>query len=80
MTATIGAKDTIERLNSGKSYIDAFNDITNWLTEYKQMVKLIHPDICHESGAKEALTKLNQWKEELEKGKCLKIKGFPCIP
>jgi serine/threonine protein kinase len=69
MTVTLGAKDTIEKLKSSKSYIDAFTDLSNWLAEYKQMAKLIHPDICHEPGAKEALAKLNQWKEELEKGK-----------
>lgn len=69
MTVTLGVKDTIEKLKSGKSYIDAFTDLSNWLAEYKQMAKLIHPDICHEPGAKEALAKLNQWKEELEKGK-----------
>ena len=69
MTVTLGAKDTIEKLKSGQSYIDAFNDLTNWLAEYKQMAKIIHPDVCHEPGAKDALTKLNQWKEELEKGK-----------
>jgi serine/threonine protein kinase len=68
-TVELGAKDTIEKLKSGKSYIDAFNDINNWLQEYKKMAKLIHPDICKEPGAKEALAILNQWKEELEKGK-----------
>lgn len=69
MTITLGAKDTIEKIKSGQSYVDAFNDIANWLAEYKQMAKLIHPDVCHEPGAKDALAKLNQWKEELEKGK-----------
>jgi serine/threonine protein kinase len=62
-------KETIEKLKSSKSYIDAFTELNNWLVEYKQMAKLIHPDICHESGAKEALSILNQFKEELEKGK-----------
>lgn len=69
ITTELGAKDTIEKLKSGKSYIDAFNDINNWLIEYKKMAKLIHPDICKEIGAKEALAILNQYKEELEKGK-----------
>jgi serine/threonine protein kinase len=69
MTITLVAKDIIEKLKSSKSYIEAFTDLSNWLAEYKQMAKLIHPDICHETGAKEALAKLNQWKEELEKGK-----------
>ena len=71
-TVELGAKDTIEKIKSGKSYIDAFSDLNNWLNEYKKMAKLIHPDICKELGAKEALTILNQYKEELEKGKTYK--------
>jgi len=68
-TVELGAKDTIEKIKNGKSYIETFNDLNNWLAEYKKMAKLIHPDICNLSGAKEALSKLNSYKDELEKGK-----------
>lgn len=59
----------IETINKSKSPVEVFTDLNNWLADYKKMAKQIHPDICHESGAKEALSKLNSYKEELEKGK-----------
>lgn len=62
-------KDIIAKINRSKSFVEIFTDLNNWLYEYKQIAKQIHPDICAELGAKDALAKLNSYKEELEKGK-----------
>lgn len=59
----------IDTINRAKSPIEVFSNLSNWLSEYKKIVKQIHPDVCHVIGAKEALTKLNSYKDELEKGK-----------
>lgn len=67
MTLTI--TDIISKINKSKTFVEVFSDLSNWLAEYKKYAKQIHPDICHEAGAKDALTKLNEYKEELEKGK-----------
>lgn len=61
--------NVIEKINKSKTFIEVFTDLSNWVTEYKQYAKQIHPDVCHEKGAKDALSKLNSYKEELEKGK-----------
>lgn len=62
-------RDLIDKINKSRTYTEVFCDITNWITEYKNYAKLIHPDVCKESGAKEAITKLNSYREELHKGK-----------
>jgi len=66
---TLSISDIINKINRSKSFVEVFNDLNNWLSEYKQFAKQIHPDICSEAGAKDALAKLNSYKEELEKGK-----------
>jgi len=68
---TLSISDIINKINRSKSFVEVFNDLNNWLSEYKQFAKQIHPDICSEAGAKDALAKLNSYKEELEKGKVL---------
>lgn len=67
MTLTIS--ETISKINKAKSFTEVFTNLSNWLVEYKQYAKQIHPDICSLPGAPEALTKLNSYKDELEKGK-----------
>ncbi len=61
--------ELINNINKAKSYIDIFTDLTNWNNDYKNFVKKIHPDVCKELGAANAVSKLNSFKEELEKGK-----------
>ena len=58
----------IDKINKSKSFIEIFTDLSNWVAEYKQYAKQIHPDVCHETGAQNALVKLNSYKDELEKG------------
>ena len=67
MTSTI--TNIIQKINKSKTFTEVFTDLSNWLAEYKQYAKQIHPDVCHEAGAKDALSKLNVYKDELEKGK-----------
>ena len=55
MTSTISI---IEKINNSKTFSEIFSDLSNWATEYKQYAKQIHPDICKEIGAKDALSKL----------------------
>ena len=61
--------DIIRKINKARNYTEVFSDLSKWSSQYKSYAKLIHPDVCKENGAQEALTKLNSYKEELEKGK-----------
>lgn len=44
-------------------------DVNNIKSEYRDMLKVIYPDMCTEAGAKEATQKLTTLKEEFDKGK-----------
>jgi len=69
MPLTISPGDVIVKINKSKYIIEVFEDLSKWNDEYKAYAKLIHPDICKIPGAKDALSKLNSYREELQKGK-----------
>jgi serine/threonine protein kinase len=62
-------KELIFFINRSSSYVDIFNDGKDWHQQYKDIIKKIHPDKCNLDGSKEAVSKLNKYKDELEKGK-----------
>lgn len=62
-------KEAISKLISAKLYIEVFSDLDNWKTLYKEYAKLLHPDKCKDPAAGEAIRKLNEFKDELDKGK-----------
>ena len=65
----LSTEDIIIKINKSRNYTEVFYDLGNWNSEYKGYVKKIHPDICDKLGAKDALVKLNEYAEILEKGK-----------
>jgi len=46
-------------------------DIKNFEDGFKTIVKSIHPDICKDPGAPEAMQKMNTWKQWFTKGRVL---------
>ncbi len=65
----MNSQDMITKILRAVSVKDIFPDLTNWKTEYKRIIKLIHPDICSLDGCKDASAKLDSFKHELESGK-----------
>jgi len=63
------AEEVIPKVLNSKSVIDVFYDVNDWKTNYKNYIRLIHPDVCNLPKASEATEKLNKFKEELENGK-----------
>lgn len=68
---TLVASDLIERINTAKNFTQVFENgrgLDEWKTSYIEMAKILHPDICKEGGAHEALSKLNHLKDFMEQG------------
>ncbi|HWY10566.1 MAG TPA: hypothetical protein VN026_04520 [Bacteroidia bacterium] len=65
----ITAEEVIKKVLDSKSVIDVFYDVNDWKFNYKNYIRLIHPDVCKLPKAKEATEKLNQFKDELDSGK-----------
>ncbi len=63
------AKEAIHKILSANSVGEVFPKLGEWQQQYKDYMRVIHPDICIESNCKEATAKLNLYKEELERGK-----------
>jgi len=61
-------KQIIKRLLESKSAMDFFGNTPEWKKDYKAYSLKIHPDLCKEQNCAEAFTRLNRYKDELEKG------------
>lgn len=57
--------EIIALLTKAKSINDVFPDLTIYKDVYKEYAALIHPDVCSEAGAVNAMTILNKYKNEL---------------
>lgn len=66
------AKELISKLQVATFPAQVFTDTVEFQKEYRELSKLIHPDICSEPGASDAFTKLGLFKDELENGKTFK--------
>ncbi len=44
-------------------------DVTDFKSQFNDVVKVIHPDVCSLQGASEATAKMNLWKDVFENGK-----------
>jgi len=56
----------IKAIISSTDIKDLFGD--NWKKDFRLYIKKIHPDVCMEKGAKEAVQKLNDLKDKFENG------------
>jgi hypothetical protein len=65
MTST----EAITKIIKANSIKEVFPDLANWKTTFKQFSMLIHPDKCSDKLAQDAFAKLNQYKENIEKGR-----------
>lgn len=63
------AEEVIQKVLNSKSVIDVFYDVNDWKTNYKNYIRLIHPDVCNLPNSQEATEKLNKFKDELDTGK-----------
>jgi len=61
--------ETIEKILKSKSPIELFGSLQNWKDTYKEYLTQVHPDKCSLPLAKEAMVKLNNYKDDFEKGK-----------
>jgi hypothetical protein len=75
-TSPMSAKSVILLLLSAKNIHDIFPDIDNYNDLYKKYASVIHPDICKEKGAVDAMTVLNKYKNELQIGTRFKSDGI----
>lgn len=59
----------LDKILNATSPVHVFKNIENgWKDEYKYYVGLVHPDKCDHPRAHEAVSKLNKYKQELERG------------
>lgn len=58
--------DVIEKILTSKKPQDVFSG--DWKPTYKQYLKLIHPDRCKKPYADDAMAKMNDYRDILEKG------------
>jgi hypothetical protein len=68
---TINATDIIKKIMSAH-HLGEILDVKTLHTEYKTIVKLIHPDICKHPDATTAISRLNELKAQYEDGKTFK--------
>lgn len=61
-------KQLIELILSANSYMSVFPNLNDWNTRYKDILKQIHTDVCHEPNANEAVAKLNEYKDAISVG------------
>jgi serine/threonine protein kinase len=69
MKFELTTEELIFKIKKARTYTEVFLDLSNWHDDYKEIVKRIHPDKCSINGALEALSKLNVYRDELNKGK-----------
>lgn len=69
MKYVLSDNDLITKIKKAKSYTEVFSDLNKWHDEYKEIAKRIHPDKCSLEGAQEAISKINGYRDELNKGK-----------
>ncbi len=62
------SKILIQRILSSKSCVDLFPNLSNYSTDYREYVKVIHPDKCSDPEAPAAFDKLTQYKDFIENG------------
>lgn len=60
--------DIIEKINNSNKIEDVIS-ISNFKSEFNDVIKVIHPDKCSINGALEATAKMNLWKDIFENGK-----------
>jgi hypothetical protein len=58
----------IEMIKRAHKIEDVLN-VANFKAEFNNIMKQIHPDTCNETGASDATSKMNIWKDEYENGK-----------
>jgi hypothetical protein len=61
--------EIVDKILTSRSPQELFGDLSTWETSYKSWAKQIHPDFCTVPKATQAMTRLNQLKDELKKGK-----------
>lgn len=64
----MNAKQLIELILNSPSYMSVFPNLNDWNTRYKEIMKLIHTDVCYETNAGEAGSKLNEYKDMIADG------------
>lgn len=69
MKNILSDNDLITKIRKARNYTEVFYDLATWHDDYKEICKKIHPDKCTLEGASEALSKLNGYRDELNKGK-----------
>lgn len=60
---------TIDKVLKAQSVTDLWPDLNLWKQGYRDLASVLHPDVCKEPGAPDAMAKLNQYKADLETGK-----------
>ncbi|MCS6833567.1 MAG: hypothetical protein NZ521_08330, partial [Flammeovirgaceae bacterium] len=55
----------IEKILKATYPLEVFT-IKNYKKEYLEMVKLLHPDVCHHPKTNDVLIKLNELRRQLE--------------
>ncbi len=66
---SMSEKEVIKKILDAATVSDAFKSLDNWPQEYKEYIRLIHPDVCNVFGSMEATAKLNRFRDELHSGK-----------
>jgi len=69
MKVTLTVEELIIKIKKARTLTEVFMELSDWSSEYKNIVKRIHPDVCQVNGAEEALIKLNEYRDTLLKGK-----------
>lgn len=69
MKYILSDNDLIAKIRKARTYTEVFYDMSKWHDDYKEIAKRIHPDRCSLEGAQEALSKLNGYRDEINKGK-----------
>lgn len=63
------ASDLIDKILSSSSVTEIFRDPLQWKETYRQIARVIHPDVCADSRSVPAFEKINQYKDDFfEKG------------
>jgi hypothetical protein len=68
MVKTLTPEQLIIEVNKAVKIEDLIKISSDFKNEFRSLISLIHPDICHLPGAEEATRKLNILKDKYEKG------------
>lgn len=60
--------DILNEILSAPNYASLFPDLSVWKIRYTDLVKQVHPDVCKDPGASDAIAKLNHFKDILDHG------------